>query len=72
MIFFADEAGVRSDYHTGHTWAPGGPTPVVPRTGAHFSPQMLSALSAAGEMRFMVHEGSVTADNLLRLTHPPR
>ena len=62
MIFFADEAGVRSDYHTGHTWAPVGQTPVVPRTGARFSLQMLSAISAQGEMRFMVHEGSVTAD----------
>jgi transposase len=62
IIFFADEAGVRSDYHTGHTWAPVGQTPVVPRTGARFSLQMLSAISAQGEMRFMVHEGSVTAD----------
>ena len=62
MIFFANEAGVRSDYHTGHTWAPVGQTPVVPRTGARFSLQMLSAITAQGEMRFMVHEGSVTAD----------
>jgi transposase len=62
MIFFADEAGMRSDYHAGHTWAPVGETPVVPRAGARFSLQMLSAISAQGEMRFMVHEGSVTAD----------
>jgi transposase len=35
---------------------------VVPRTGARFLLQMLSAISAQGEMRSMVHEGSVTAD----------
>ena len=28
-VFFADEAGIRSDYHTGTTWAPAGQTPVV-------------------------------------------
>src|SRR5215218_5796369 len=28
-IYFADEAGVRSDYHAGTTWAPVGRTPVV-------------------------------------------
>ena len=28
-IYFADEAGIRSDYHAGTTWAPVGRTPVV-------------------------------------------
>jgi Winged helix-turn helix len=28
VIYFADEAGVRSDYHAGTTWAPAGQTPV--------------------------------------------
>jgi len=32
-IYFADEAGIRSDYHTGTTWAPVGETPVVSVTG---------------------------------------
>ena len=27
-IYFADESGIRSDYHTGTTWAPVGETPV--------------------------------------------
>jgi hypothetical protein len=31
-IYFADEAGVRSDYHAGTTWAPVGRTPVVATT----------------------------------------
>ena len=36
-IYFADESGIRSDYHTGTTWAPRGQTPVVEVTGRRFS-----------------------------------
>ena len=60
-IYFADEAGIRSDYHAGTTWAPVGRTPVVKATGARFSLNMLSAVSAQGALRFMVHEGTVNA-----------
>src|SRR4051794_28979759 len=60
-IYFADEAGVRSDYHAGTTWAPVGRTPVVKATGARFSLNMLSAVSAQGALRFMIHEGTVNA-----------
>jgi transposase len=60
-IYFADEAGVRSDYHAGTTWAPVGRTPVVKATGARFSINMLSAVSAQGALRFMLHEGTVNA-----------
>jgi hypothetical protein len=35
-VFFADEAGVRSDYHAGTIWAPVGQTPTVRATGARF------------------------------------
>lgn len=61
QIFFADESGVRSDYHAGTTWAPRGQTPVVKATGARFGLNMLSAVSARGEFRFMIHEGTVNA-----------
>src|SRR3954466_12231723 len=57
-IYFADEAGVRSDYHAGTAWAPVGRTPVARATGARFSLNMLSAVSAQGALRFMVHEGT--------------
>lgn len=60
-IYFADESGVRSDYHTGHTWAPKGETPVLSATGRRFSLNMISAISAQGQLRFMLHQGSVTA-----------
>ena len=36
QIFFADEAGVRSDFHRGTTWGRRGETPVVLSTGARF------------------------------------
>ena len=61
VIFLADKSGVRSDYHNGHTWAPVGDTPLVPRTGVRFSLQLLSAISAQGETRFIVQERSVAS-----------
>ncbi|MDS4056729.1 IS630 family transposase [Accumulibacter sp.] len=60
-IYFGDESGIRSDYHTGTTWAPQGQTPVVQATGRRFSLNMISAVSTQGEFRFMLHEGSVGA-----------
>lgn len=62
QVFFADEAGIRSDYHTGTTWAPRGQTPKVESTGARFGLNMISAISRTGIMRFMVTESSVGAD----------
>jgi transposase len=61
QIFFGDESGMRSDYHAGTTWAKRGRTPVVKATGARFGWNMLSAIGARGELRFMTHEGTVTA-----------
>jgi transposase len=60
-IYFADESGIRSDYHTGTTWAPKGQTPVVAATGRRFSLNMISAINPRGELRFMLHDGTVTA-----------
>lgn len=61
-IFFGDEASIRSDYHSGTTWAPRGETPVIRTTGARFKINMLSAISARGELRFMLTEKGLTAD----------
>ncbi len=61
-IYFADESGIRSDYHTGTTWAPVGETPVVEVTGRRFSLNMISAVSPQGEFRFMLHDGTVNAE----------
>src|SRR3954471_9228555 len=60
-VFFVDEAGVRSDYHAGTTWAPVGRTPTVSATGARFGLNMISAISAQGALRFSVFTGTFTA-----------
>jgi transposase len=60
-IYFADEAGVRSDFHAGTTWAAKGKTPVIQTTGARFSFNVISAVNAQGEFRFMVVKGSVNS-----------
>jgi transposase len=60
-VFFADEAGIRSDYHSGTTWAPVGETPVVYGTGNRVSVNMASAVSARGALHFMLFEGSLNA-----------
>ncbi len=64
-ICFGDEAGVRSDYHSGTTWAPKGQTPVVRTTGARHSLNLVSAISAKGSMRFMTIKGKLTADRFI-------
>jgi transposase len=61
-IFFEDESGVRSDFHSGTTWAPKGQTPIVRATGQRFSLNMISAISAKGALRFMVVRGGVGAE----------
>jgi transposase len=72
-IFFADEAGVRSDFHSGGTWAPREKTPVIHATGARFSLNMISAVSPKGQMRFMMVAGKLAAaqfcEFLRRLVH---
>lgn len=65
-IFFEDESGVRSDFHSGSTWAVRGQTPVVRATGQRFSLNMISAISPRGELRFMVVKGGVGAEVFVR------
>lgn len=61
LIFFADESGIRSDYHSGTTWASVGQTPLVKATGARFSMNMISAVNSLGHFRFMTVEGRINA-----------
>jgi transposase len=73
QIFFGDESGVRSDFHAGTTWAPRGKTPVVRQTGQRFSLNMISAITARGQLRFMVTGKRIGAkvfvEFLRRLVH---
>jgi transposase len=72
-VYFADEAGVRSDYHAGTTWAPVGRTPVVATTGDRFGINLISAVTAKGKLRFAAYEGSLNGavfiDFCRRLLH---
>src|SRR5919199_3058557 len=70
--FSADEAGVRSDYHAGTTWAPVGRTPAVRVTGARFTLNMISAISARGALRFSVLTGTLTAAGFIAFLNRPR
>jgi transposase len=58
-IYFADEAGIRSDYHAGTTWAPVGQTPVVRTTGKRHSVNLISAVTPTGQLRFAVIDGTL-------------
>ena len=73
LIFFADEAGIRSEHHAGTTWAVKGNTPVITSTGARFGLNMISAVSARGHLRFMLPKGRVNGavftEFLRRLMH---
>jgi transposase len=75
-IYFGDEAGVRSDYHAGTTWAPAGQTPIVLSTGQRFGLNLISAVSAKGLLRFMAVRGRIAAEQvcefLRRLMHRAR
>src|SRR5919201_75933 len=72
-IYFADEAGVRSDYHAGTTWAPVGRTPVVATTGDRFGVDLISAVTAKGALRFAAYDGNLNGpvfiDFCRRLLH---
>jgi len=64
VIYFQDESGVRSDFHSGTTWALKGQTPVVETTGARFGLNMMAAISPRGDMHFMIVQGGVNADQI--------
>ncbi len=64
-IFFCDESGVRTDYHSGTTWAPIGQTPIVRGTGNRKTINMISAVSPRGKLHFSFVGGNVNAENFI-------
>lgn len=61
-VFFCDEAGIRTDYHSGTTWAPVGQTPIVRGTGDRKSVNMISAVSPRGELHFSFLSGNLNSE----------
>ena len=72
-ILFCDEAGIRTDYHSGTTWAPVGQTPIVRGTGDRKSLNMISAISPRGKIHFSFLSGNLNSalfiDYLKKLMH---
>ena len=60
-IFFADEAGIRSDAPVGRTWAPRGQTPVLETSGTRQSVNAISAVSARGAFWYRTYRGRLNA-----------
>jgi len=73
VIYFQDESGIRSDFHSGTTWALRGQTPIIKATGARFGLNMMGAITPRGEMHFMIVQGTVKSEQicefLKRLMH---
>lgn len=61
-VYFGDESSIRSDYHSGTTWAERGKTPTIKTSGARFRLNMISAVNARGTLRFMITEENLTAE----------
>ena len=65
-IWFADESGLRSDYHAGTTWGVKGQTSIVRSTGARYRLNMISAVNRRGRMRFMLEKQGLNAEVICR------
>lgn len=65
LIFFVDEASIRSDSHRGTTWGKSGETPEVQDTGDRFGVRLISAVSPRGDMKFCCFEGTMTGDRFV-------
>lgn len=65
VIFFVDEAAVRSDAHRGTTWGRIGETPVVADSGDRFSLRLISAVSPRGDMKFSTFQGAMNGERFV-------
>jgi len=65
VIFFVDEASVRSDAHRGLSWGKVGETPVVRNSGGSFNLNVISAVSPRGDMRFSFIEGKMDSKKFI-------
>jgi transposase len=64
IIYFQDESGIRSDFHSGTTWALKGQTPIIEATGARFGLNMMAAITPRGQMHFMIVKGTISSDQI--------
>jgi len=64
-ILFEDEAGVGLQTHSGKTWGKVGNTPEIPVTGKRGGYNMLSSVTAEGELHFSIKEGKINSDRYI-------
>ena len=65
VIYFVDECAVRSDHHRGTTWGAVGQTPVVPDGGGRWRLNLISAVTARGDLRFGTFPGRMSAERFI-------
>lgn len=65
IIFWGDEMGLRSDHTSGKSFSPKGVKPVLVKTGARFSCNMISAISNMGKLYFSIFSGSFVIQTYL-------
>jgi len=65
MIFFLDEAGIRSDSRLGRTWGAKGSTPEIQTSGQRQSVNAISAVNALGAFWYEVYTGRLNAQRFL-------
>jgi transposase len=65
-IHWGDETGVRSDCQHGRSYAPKGKTPAIRLNAKRTSMNMISTVTNQGKVRFMVYNGTMTAQVLIK------
>ncbi|MCP4567263.1 MAG: IS630 family transposase [FCB group bacterium] len=65
-IHWADETGLRSDSQHGRSYAPQGQTPVLRLNAKRVSANMISTVTNQGKVRFMVFDGGMNAQLLIK------
>ena len=65
IIYFADEAGIRSNAQGGYTWGKLGEPPEVEETGARFGLKVISAISVEGELRFHLEPQNINSERFV-------
>lgn len=61
-VFFGDEAGIQSDHNSGMTWGPKGERVVVRSSGRREKVNLISAISKAGKISFMLVDGKMSSE----------
>ena len=65
-IHWGDETGLRSDDHRGRGYAPKGKTPLVRISAKRSSVNLISTVTNQGKVRFMIYDGTFTAQTMIK------